>query len=112
MTTDHPSARDRMVVLRRQPVRIVGGQPEGGYTSLFEIICCYCGDHPDLDYREVPPELQQIRGPYPIAVAVAAYEEHLRLHEPEGRLTSWLAETRTPTPTIPDPHIDQNARNG
>ena len=85
MTADHQPARDRMVVLRRQPVRIVGGQLDGGHTSLFELICCYCGDHPDLDYREVPPELQQIRGPYPIAVAVAAYEEHLRLHEPEGR---------------------------
>lgn len=22
------------------------GQPEGSYTSMFEIICCYCGDHP------------------------------------------------------------------
>jgi hypothetical protein len=46
------------VVLRRQPVRIVNGQPEGGYTSMIEIICCDC---------DVPPGLQRIRGPYPIA---------------------------------------------
>ena len=81
MTADHQPAKDRMVVLRRQPVRMVGGQPDGGYASLFEVICCYCGDHPGLDYREVRPELQQIRGPYPIAVGVAFFEEHLRLHE-------------------------------
>ena len=45
---------------RRQPARIVDGQPEGGYTSMFEIICCDCGDHPGRDYREVPPGLQRI----------------------------------------------------
>ena len=42
------------MVLRRQPVRIVDGQPESGYASMYEIICCDCGDHPRLDYREVP----------------------------------------------------------
>lgn len=52
---------------RRQPARIVDGQPEGGYTSMSEIICCDCSDHPGRDYREVPPGLQRIRGPYPIA---------------------------------------------
>ena len=50
---------------------------QGGYTNVFEIICCDCGDHPDLDYREVSPELQRIRGPYPIVAGVVAYEEHL-----------------------------------
>ena len=44
------------VVLRRQPVRIVEGQPEGGYTDAYELICCECGDHPDLDYREISAE--------------------------------------------------------
>ncbi len=29
---------------------------------MFEIICCDCRDDPDLDYREVPPRLQRIRG--------------------------------------------------
>ena len=68
------------VVLRRQPARIVDGRPEGPYTDAFEIICCDCGDHPDLDYGQVSPELQRIRGPYPIALGIAAYERHLAQH--------------------------------
>ena len=68
------------VVLRRQPAPIVKGWPEGGYTDLFEIICCDCGDHPDLDYSEVSPVLQQVRGPYPIADGITAYVMHVRLH--------------------------------
>jgi hypothetical protein len=72
------------LVLRRQPNRIVEGQPEGGYTDAFEIICCDCGDHPDQDYREVSPKLQLVRGPYPIADGVAAYEQHSRLHQQLG----------------------------
>jgi hypothetical protein len=36
-----------------------------------EIICCDCGDDPGLDYRDVPPRLQLIRGPYPIKDGVA-----------------------------------------
>ena len=66
-------------VLRRQPVRIVNGQPEGGYTDAYELICCECGDHPDLDYRDISPEHQQIRGPYTFADGIAAYAEHTRL---------------------------------
>ena len=69
------------VVLRRRPARIVGGQPEGGYGDAFEIICCHCGDDPDLDYREVSPELQQIRGHNPVTVGIAAYVKHVRLHK-------------------------------
>jgi hypothetical protein len=68
------------VVLRRHPVRIVHGRPDGGYTDLFEIVCCYCGDDPDLDYREVSPELQRIRGPYPISAGITAYVEHAERH--------------------------------
>ena len=45
------------VVLRRQPVRIVAGRAEGGYTDVYELVCWECGDDPDLDYGEVPPEL-------------------------------------------------------
>jgi hypothetical protein len=69
------------LVLRRQPVRIVQGRPEGGYTDVFELICCDCGDDPDHEYREVPPRLQLVRGPYPIATGVAAYEQHRTLHQ-------------------------------
>ena len=71
---------DWTVVLRRQPTSMVAGQAEGGYTNTFEIICCDCGDDPGLEYTEVSPKLQLIRGPYPIAVGIAAYETHLKLH--------------------------------
>jgi hypothetical protein len=79
MSSDQPG-HGWTIVLRRQPVRIVAGRPEGGYTSLFELICCDCGDHPDQDYSEVSLELQRVRGPYPIADGVAAYERHRELH--------------------------------
>jgi hypothetical protein len=62
------------------PVRIVQGRPEGGYTDAYELICCDCGDNPDLDYRDVSPELRRIRGPYLIAAGVAAYGRHIRLY--------------------------------
>lgn len=72
------------VVLRRQPSRIVQGRPEGGYTNLYELICCDCGDHPGVDYQEAPPRLQLVRGPYPVAAGVAAYKQHVRAHhQPE-----------------------------
>ena len=77
------------VVLRRRPVRIVEGQVQGGYTDAFEIICCDCGDHPDLDYQDASLELQRIRGPYPIAAGITAYQEHLKQYhgqQPARRL--------------------------
>jgi hypothetical protein len=52
---------------------------KGGYTDVFELICGECGDHPYLDYREIPPRLQLIRGPYPLEAGLRAYEEHLGL---------------------------------
>lgn len=67
----------RKAVLRRQPVRIVAGHFEGGYADEFEIICPSCGDHPYLDYSEVAPWLQLLRGPYPLEAALAAYHQHL-----------------------------------
>jgi hypothetical protein len=56
--------------------------------AVFEIICRDCGDQPSLDYREVSPQLQRTRGPFPIAAGVTAYENHLRLHRPPARHTS------------------------
>ena len=73
------------IVLRRQPARIAAGRPEGGYTSLFELICRGCGDHPDQDYADVSPELQRARGPYSITAGIAAYKRHLRLHRHPAR---------------------------
>jgi hypothetical protein len=49
--------------LRNQPVRIVDGRVDGGYTGVYEFICPGCGDHPYMDYDEVPPRLQRLRGP-------------------------------------------------
>jgi len=80
MTIRVEPGQDWTVVLRRQATRIVAGQAQGGYTDAFEIICCDCGDHPDLDYDEVSSELQRIRGPYPIALGVTAYYRHLGHH--------------------------------
>jgi len=81
------------VVLRRQPVGIVAGQPEGGYTDAYELICCECGDHPDLDYCDISPELQQVRGPYTFADGIAAYGEHIR-RQHRQQLVPEAAQTR------------------
>jgi len=54
--------------LRRQRVR--PGRLEDGYT----------GDYPDLDYSQVSPRLQRLRGPYnTIEAGLVAYQEHLGL---------------------------------
>jgi hypothetical protein len=82
MVTREQPGHGWTVVLRRQPVRIVDGRPEGGYNDAFEIVCCDCGDHPDLDYSEVPLELRQVRGPYSVADGIAAYVAHVgRYHQ-------------------------------
>jgi hypothetical protein len=81
MATGDPPGGRWTAVLRRQPARVVERPPEGGYTDMFEIICCDCGDDPRLDYREISPRLQLVRGPYPIALGVAAYEQHVDLHQ-------------------------------
>jgi len=52
---------------------------EGGYTGAFELICCECGDHPYLDYSEISPRPQRIRGPYTLRAGITAYEKHLAL---------------------------------
>jgi hypothetical protein len=83
MATHDQPGHGWTVVLRRQPARMVDGRPEGGYTDAFEIVCCDCGDHPDLDYTEVSAELRRIRGPYLITDGVAAYVAHVgRYHQP------------------------------
>jgi hypothetical protein len=69
----------KVAVLRRQPARMVEGRVEDGYTDVFELICCDCGDHPYLDYSEVSLRLQQLRGPRTLQAGLAAYEKHLGL---------------------------------
>jgi hypothetical protein len=66
----------RTARLRRQPLRLVNGRVEGGYTDAFELICLSCGDDPDLDHSEIPPWLQRLRGPHPLKEGLAAYLEH------------------------------------
>src|ERR1035438_8672256 len=77
--------RGRAASLRRQPGRVVDGRMEGAPTSAFELICPGCGDHRYLDYSEVSPRLQRIRGPYTLEAGLTAYEMHFglfpRLHE-------------------------------
>ena len=66
-------------VLRRQPAPGADGRAEGGYATVFELICFDCGDSPCLDYSQVSPRLQRIRGPRSMETAWAAYEQHLGL---------------------------------
>jgi hypothetical protein len=80
----------RRAVLRRQPVRIVHGRFEGGYTDVYEIVCPDCGDHRDLDYSEVSWRLQWLRGPHPLEAGLAAYHLHLGL--------TWPTRTRLKLP--------------
>ena len=63
--------------MRRQPTRLVDGRVEGGYTGVFELICPGCGDNPYVDYSEVPPRLQWLRGPRTLEAALEAYDKHL-----------------------------------
>ncbi len=42
MKTQEQPRQDWTVVLRRRPVRMVGGRPEGGWTDEYEIVCCEC----------------------------------------------------------------------
>lgn len=74
----------RTASLRRQPVRIMDGRLEGGYTNTFELICPACGDHPELDYSQVSPRLQWLRGPRTLQAGIAAYEKHLGLRPRPG----------------------------
>lgn len=80
MMASDQTGYDWTAVLRRQQARRAAGTAEGGYTDLFEVICCDCGDDPALNYRDVSPRLQLIRGPYRIKDGIAAYETHLSLH--------------------------------
>jgi hypothetical protein len=73
----HHNGQTARSFLRRQPVRIVAGRSEGGYTSVFEVICCDCGDNPYLGYSEVSARLQRLRGPYTLGEGLTAYQQHL-----------------------------------
>ena len=67
----------RTAFVRCQPARIADGRIQGGYTGAFELICPGCGDNPYVDYSEVPPQLQRLRGPRTLQAALEAYDKHL-----------------------------------
>jgi hypothetical protein len=73
----------RAAFLRIQPVYIVHGCIHGGCNGVYELICPDCGDNPDLDYSEVVPRLQWLRGPRPITQGLAAYIKHLGIPKAE-----------------------------
>jgi len=76
-------------ILRRyRPASIADGRAEGSHAAEFELICFDCGDNPGLDYSQVSPGLQRIRGPRTMETAWTAYERHLGL----ARLTDkpWM----------------------
>jgi hypothetical protein len=79
--TDHEHKLDESVTLRPAPAE--PGNSNSG-SDTYEIICRICGDDPGLDHQEVSPELQQIRGPYMLSVAVAAFVKHDELHNGTG----------------------------
>ncbi len=68
------------VILRRQSGSSVDVQPQAGDTELYELVCIHCGDDSRVTYRDAAPALQRVRGPYPLAAAVATYEQHVGLH--------------------------------
>jgi hypothetical protein len=71
----------------------VDGRIRGGYNSVYELMCPDCGDHPDLDYLEVAPRLQRLRGPRTLAEGLAAYHKHLGIPwAKEGRAVSGPGE--------------------
>jgi hypothetical protein len=85
----------RTTFVRRQPARIVDGRVEGGYTGRFELICPGCGDNPYVDYSEIPPLLQWLRGPRKLQAALEAYDKHLGpLPGPNGDSAGSLGSPR------------------
>ncbi len=85
-TSDHPQVACT-AVLRRQPAPVMAGQTDSGFAEAYdayEIVCLECGDDPGKDYRELPPQLQRLRGPYWLQPGLSAYELHLAFHEALG----------------------------
>ena len=71
------------VVLRRQH-RIVDGEPEGGYTDMYELICCDCGDDPGLTTGRCLPS-------FSISAAPISSRRHRRLRPPRQAVPQAIA---------------------
>ena len=85
----------RTASLRRQLVWIAH-ERMSRHTGAFELICGDCGDHPYLEYSDLPPRLQQIRGPYTREAGLAAYAEHLGLAPQTARARTGRWAARSP----------------
>lgn len=79
MTVSDQPKRDEALRLRRLD-GVSNGRPEDGRTDEYELICSDCGDDPRRAFREVPAELQQVRGPYPLIAGIEAFTEHSESH--------------------------------
>jgi len=81
MTVSAAPGQDWRATLRRQKARAVNGQPDGGYTSTFEIVCRDCGDDPGvgLPGRPAPPAAHP--RPVPDRDRRHAYQAHLAWYE-------------------------------
>jgi hypothetical protein len=60
---------------------VAAGFPAGASSFAAEVAA-------ELDYSEVSPVLQQVRGPYPIADGITAYVMHVRLDHRPARAAS------------------------
>jgi hypothetical protein len=59
------------------------------------IPCPGCGDNPYVDYSEIPPLLQWLRGPRKLQAALEAYDKHLGpLPGPNGDSAGSLGSPR------------------
>ena len=65
-------------------------RPEGGCTDSYELICYDCGDDPDMDYRDISPDFQRIRGPCRLSACIEAYGQHDRLQHGQSPIPAAL----------------------
>jgi hypothetical protein len=64
-------------------IRLRLGDRDWDWATIgpYEVICSACGDDPALNYNEVPPEIQDIRG------------NHVTLHEAQEALAKHTGQT-------------------
>jgi hypothetical protein len=76
------SERERAIRLRRWSASVPDGRLEDDRTGEHELVCVDWGDAPEWSYREVPRQLQRVRGPYPLKTGIEAFVEHRESHRP------------------------------
>ena len=68
------------ISLRRLPASLGDDHPADDRAVLFELVCRWCGDDPTRGYRQVPAELQRIRGLYLLPEGIEAFVRHEEVH--------------------------------